>query len=196
VDENIDRILNLLDSLEISEHTLVFLTSDNGGHNEGGHDHNFFGSNAPLRGRKSLLYEGGVRVPGIARWPGRIQAGSVTGHQAGGWDFMATAAEVAGVDLPSGDGISFLPALLGKQQQEHPYLYWENHWLGGDWHNALRMGKWKAVQPGQNSAVELYDLSADIDESNDISGQHPDIMAVMDSIMEAASEESPYYPLP
>jgi len=196
VDKNIDRLTDLLDELKISEHTLVLVTSDNGPHAEGGHDPEFFNSNGPFRGIKGELYEGGIRVPTLARWPGKIQAGTISRHPAAFWDLMATAADIAGVDAPANDGISFLPELVGEKQRKHPYLYWERHWREGNMARAMRMENWKAVQANQKSPMELFDLVEDISESNDISALHPEIVRRMESLMETASSPSPYYPLP
>jgi arylsulfatase A-like enzyme len=196
VDDGIDRLTRLLDELEISRNTLVLVTSDNGPHNEGGHKSEFFNSNGPLRGTKSDLYEGGIRVPTLARWTGRVQPGTLSRHPAAFWDLMATAVDVAGVEAPANDGLSFLPELLGKDQPEHSYLYWERHWRGKNFSRALRMGNWKAVQPNKNSPIELYDLATDIGESNDLSSQYAEITRTMEFRMNAASSSSPYYPLP
>ena len=142
MDGDIGRLLKKLEELGIEDNTLVLFTSDNGPHREGGNDPEFNDSNGPLRGIKRDLYEGGIRVPLIARWPGRIKAGESTDHISAFWDLMPTACELAGIEAPKGiDGISYLPTLLGKEQQKHDYLYWEFKRL-----RAVRMGKWKAVQ--------------------------------------------------
>ena len=142
------------EELSIEERTLVLFTSDNGPHSEGGHKHEFFDANGPLRGFKRDLYEGGIRVPLIARWPGVVKPGTVSNHASAFWDFLPTACELAGVaPTDDTDGISFVPALLGREQPAHDYLYWK---YGPK--SAVRMGKWKAVRLKDDWPVELYDL--------------------------------------
>ena len=126
MDRDIGRIMTKLKELGIDKDTIVVFSSDNGPHREGGHDPEFFGSRGGLRGIKRDLYEGGIRVPAIARWPGQIQAGAVSGHPWAFWDFLPTAAELAGTTTPGNiDGTSIVPTLLGKEQSEPGYLYWE-----------------------------------------------------------------------
>jgi arylsulfatase A len=175
-------------------------SSDNGPHAEGGNDPYFNDSNGPLRGIKRDLYEGGIRVPFIVRWPGKIAPGSESGHISGFQDVMPTCAELAGAEAPAGiDGISFLPTLLGRleQQQEHPYLYWEFYEEGGK--QAVHMGKWKAVRlhvsENPDAPVELYDLSVDIGETHDVAGANPEIVERMRDIMKEAHTESDVFKL-
>ena len=195
LDESVGRILALLEKLKIHENTLVIFTSDNGPHKEGGADPAFFQSAGPLRGYKRDLYEGGIRVPCIAYWPGTITAGQTCSHVGAFWDFFPTACEVAGVDVPEGlDGISYLPALLGhdKQQQKHPYLYWEFHEKGSQ--QAVRMGDWKAIRPvGGN--LELYNLKTDVAETENVAEQHPDVVALIEKYLKSARTESQHFPL-
>jgi arylsulfatase A-like enzyme len=147
----------------------------------------FFDSNGPLRGHKRDLYEGGIRVPMLVRWPGRVAAGSVTDHISAFWDVLPTCTELGSVETPADtDGISFVPTLLQKgQQSEHPYLYWEFHEQGGK--QAVRAGKWKAVRLNVNKKldgpVELYDLSSDLGEKENIADEHPLIVKKMEVIM-------------
>src|SRR5207302_1929665 len=150
----------------LKENTLVLFTSDNGPHHEGGHDAAFFHSAGPLRGVKRDLYEGGIRVPMIARWPGRVASGRVTDGIAAFWDFLPTACELARVSTPKDlDGRSFLPLLEGKTQAEHAPLYWEFHEQG--FHQAVRVGDWKVV------VKELFNLKDDPGELNDLSQKEP-----------------------
>ena len=152
LDDNVGQMMSLLKQLGIDNNTVVFFTSDNGPHREGGGDPDFFDSQGPLRGIKRDLYEGGIREPMIARWPGRIKADTVSNQVWAFWDFLPTAAEIAGVKPPTGiDGISMLPALLGKEQKSHDYLYWEFHERG--FQQAIRMGDWKAVRSGRRKTV-------------------------------------------
>ena len=181
LDGDVGRIVALLEELGIAENTLILFTSDNGPHREGGHDPDFFNSNGPLRGIKRDLYEGGIRVPMIAYWPGRIEPGSTTDHPSAFWDFLPTACELAGIAPPENiDGISYLPTLLGRtnQQKAHDHLYWE---FKGK--RAVRKGEWKAVRPAADAPVELYNLEEDHGEEPDVSDEHPDIVARMKSII-------------
>jgi arylsulfatase A-like enzyme len=141
---------------------------------------------------KTQLYEGGIRVPLIARWPARIEAGGVSDHASAFWDFMPTLAEIVGLDLPvEVDGVSMAPTLLAEERQgQHDYLYWE--YLG--W-QAVRMGNWKAYRPAADQAIELYDLGTDIGESTDVAGEHPEIVRQIAEIMETARTESQLFPL-
>jgi arylsulfatase A-like enzyme len=198
LDDDVGDLMNLLKKLGIDDNTIVMFTSDNGPHSEGGHDPGFFDDNGPLRGQKRDLYDGGIRVPFIVRWPGKIEAGSESDHQSAFWDFLPTATELAGANTPNDiDGISFLPTLLGEKQEEHEYLYWEFTEQGGK--QAVRMGKWKGVRNGvsnnPDAAIELYNLEEDIAESNNIAKNHPDIVKQMDQIMKTARTDSQEYPL-
>lgn len=179
IDRDVGRILDKLRELKIAENTLVIFSSDNGPHQEGRHQMEYFNSNGELRGMKRDLYEGGVRVPTIAWWPGRISAGSETDHLSGFQDFLPTAAELADAEAPANlDGISMLPTLFGKSdaQKKHEFLYWEFSEKGGK--VGLVTPKWKAVRlntvknPG--GPIELYDLGADVSEETDVASDHPD----------------------
>ena len=192
MDADVGRLFELLHELKIDEDTLVIFTSDNGPHNEGGHNHEFFDSNGPLTGYKRSMHEGGTRVPLIARWPGKIQAGSVSDHPSAFQDFLPTACAVAGADLPSKiDGLSYLPTLSGedKEQKKHEYLYCASS--EGATSVGVRYGHWKLVQyrPGKKhkaAAVpdwRLYDLKADIGEKNNVASEHPDIVETILSLL-------------
>ncbi|MHC4118485.1 MAG: arylsulfatase [Planctomycetota bacterium] len=193
LDLHVGQILDKLRELGLDKKTLVMFTSDNGPHGEGGANPRYFNSSGGLRGMKRDLYEGGIRVPMIARWPGKIKAGSRSEHVSAFWDVMPTLGEIAGVDVPGDiDGISFAPTLLGKPQKQHDYLYWEFHEQGG--RQAVRKGKWKAVRlqvkRDPNGPLELYDLEADPQEKNNIASQHPDIVGKMERIMKEAHTDS------
>jgi len=194
MDRDIGRLLERLKALGTDRNTVIFFSSDNGPHKEGGADPAFFNSWGPLRGYKRDLYEGGIRVPFVAWWPGRIKAGSVSGHVSAFWDFLPTAAELAGLEAPKGlDGISMAPTLLGKRskQKTHKYLYWEFHERGGK--QAVRRGKWKAVRldwhknPG--GPLELYDLEMDIHEDHNVAGEHPEVVKTMAAHLKTARAE-------
>ncbi|MGB1658479.1 MAG: arylsulfatase [Longimicrobiales bacterium] len=189
MDAHIGRILDRLDELGLTENTVVMFTSDNGTTYTGGVDAEFFESTAGLRGLKGSLYEGGIRVPLIARWPGRIQPGSVSDHVSAFWDMMPTFADIAGAEAPSDlDGVSILPALLGDNADAERPLYWEYHglWNGAQ---AVRIGKWKGVRLGGHddpgAPIELYDLLGDPFETTDVAGQHPDVVARVRQVMES-----------
>jgi arylsulfatase A-like enzyme len=194
LDRDVGRILDKLTDLGIDENTIVFLSSDNGPHQEGGHRVDFFDSNGPLRGNKRDLYEGGIRVPMLVRWPARIKPGSLSSEPWAFWDVLPTCAALAGVAPPAGiDGISFVDTLTGKPQKGHDYLYWEFHERG--FAQAVRQGKWKAVRPNPGQEIELYDLEADWSETADIAAKHPEVVKKMDEIMRTARTDSPDFPV-
>jgi uncharacterized sulfatase len=189
LDRDVGRLMERLKELGIAEETLVILTSDNGPHHEGGHDHEFFDSNGPLRGYKRDLYEGGIRAPTIAWWPGTVEPGTETDHPSAFYDFLPTACELAGVEAPENiDGISFLPTLLGEGgQKKHEAMYWAHCGRSGPPRSeAVRMGRWKAVKPGRNATVELYDLKEDPGETTNVADEHPDVYDKIRARMEKA----------
>ncbi len=189
MDADIGKLMERLKATGQAENTLIIFSSDNGPHREGGHDPDFFTSSGPLRGIKRNLYEGGIRVPTLAHWPGAIKPGQVSDHCWAFWDFLPTAAELAGVSAPSGlDGISFAPTLLGGSQRKHEYLYWEFHERG--FHQAVRMGDWKGVRLGLKRPVELYDLKSDIGEKSNIAARHPDVVRKIEQIMVSGRTDS------
>jgi len=192
LDTCIGNLMALLKELRIDQDTLVFFTSDNGPAARGGDWDRFHGA-GPFRAKKGDLYEGGIRVPMIARWPGKIRPGEVSSQVWAFWDFLPTAAEIAGAKTPSGiDGISMLPALLGRPQESHDFLYWESH--QGGFAQAVRMGDWKAVRFGLKEPLELYNLKSDIGEKNNVAAQHPDVVAKMEKYLETARTDSRVWP--
>ncbi|WP_276166005.1 arylsulfatase [Zobellia alginiliquefaciens] len=195
LDEQVGEIIAKLDQLGIAENTIVVFTSDNGPHTEGGADPEYFDSNGPFRGTKRDLYEGGIRVPMIASWPGKIKPGSTTELVSAFWDVFPTFSDIAGIEAPEGlDGISFLPTLLGNsdQQKNHEYLYWEFHEKGG--RQAIRKGNWKAVKydvfKGSNVPIQLYDLTTDLGEQNNVASKNPEIIEEMKVLFEKARTPS------
>lgn len=195
LDRYIGKIFDKLRETGLDKNTLVIFTSDNGPHSEGGANPAYFNSSGGLRGQKRDLYEGGIRVPMIAWWPGKIAAGTQSNLISAFWDVMPTLAELAGAKVPEDiDGISFLPTLLGNmdKQQKHEYLYWEFHEQGGK--QAVRKGRWKAirlqVRKNPDAPLELYDMQTDPQEKNNIASQHPDIAGRMEQIMEQARTNS------
>ena len=200
LDQQTGEILDKLEELGIAENTLVIFTSDNGSHSEGGYHYSMFDSNGPLRGGKRDMYEGGIRVPTIAWWPGSIQAGTESDLISGFQDMLPTFAELAGAMPPPGiDGISMVPTLLDAGgQKKHEYLYWEFHEHGGK--QAVRWGDWKAVrlnvrQNPDDAPVELYNLTEDIGEENDVANDYPEIVAQMLEFMQEAHIPNKVFPL-
>ncbi len=174
MDRDVGRLLDKLQELGIADNTLVIFTSDNGPHKEGGADPEFFDSNGDLRGIKRDLYEGGIRVPAIAWWPGQVQAGSESDEPWAFWDFLPTAAELAAINPPKQlDGTSIVPALNGRTLKRSQPLYWEFHERG--FSQALRWKNWKAVRPKQDRSIEIYDVVTDPGENNNLAGQNSDI---------------------
>jgi uncharacterized sulfatase len=184
MDRDVGRLVALLRQLQIVQKTLVMFTSDNGPHSEGGHKHEFFESNGGLRGFKRDLYEGGIRVPTIAWWPGTIAAGGTSDEPLAFWDYLPTACQLAGVKPPRDvDGVSFVPTLLGKPQTAHDHLFWKY-----DKKTAVRKGQWKAVRLAPDRAIELYDLNTDMGEQTDVADRHPEVVAQFEAIIRRARE--------
>ena len=193
MDRDIGRILELLSELGLEENTLVVFTSDNGPTWVGGADTDFFESRGGLRGRKAQLWEGGIRVPMIARWPGKIESGSESDLPSAFWDWLPTLAEATGALAPAGiDGVSILPTLVGRDSDQHSreYLYWE--YVGGQ---VVRLGDWKGIRLPPDLELELYDLATDPTESVNVAASHPDIVAQIEEIMSTGRTESALFPL-
>lgn len=201
LDYYVGQILKKLKEKGLDEHTIVIFTSDNGPHEEGGADPAFFGRDGKLRGLKRSCYEGGIRVPFIARWPGKVPAGVVNDHQLAFYDLMPTYCDLIGVKSYTKkygnkkkktdyfDGISFLPTLLGKgDQKTHEFLYWEfseTNQIG------VRLGDWKMVV--KKGIPSLYNLATDIHEDHDVSAEHADIVSQMKKIIQEQHKPSPYF---
>ncbi|TWT75239.1 arylsulfatase [Allorhodopirellula solitaria] len=192
VDRQIGEIQSLLQELEIDDNTIFVVCGDNGGQDyfkTEDHPHGFFAPNLNpktgerFRAGKGSLYEGGLKVPYLVRWPGKIEPGSVSDHLLCFQDVMPTLAQATGATSPPTDGLSFLPTLLGESNQPtHPYLYWEYQNQ-----TAVRMDQWKAYKPG-NGAWELYDLSKDVEEQQNIANDRPEILKQMIADAEEAHE--------
>ncbi|HLR90576.1 MAG TPA: arylsulfatase [Balneolaceae bacterium] len=199
LDHQVGELIGKLDELNIADHTLVLFTSDNGSYAEGGYHYSMLNSNAPFRGGKRDLYEGGIRVPLIARWPSVVAGGQMSPHISGFQDIMPTFAELAGAKVPADtDGISLLPTLTGGgEQQEHDYLYWEFHEQGGK--QAVRKGDWKAVRlnvrENPDSPLELYHLAEDPGETTNVAEEHPEIVREMERLIREAHLPSEVFPL-
>ncbi|MGD2245390.1 MAG: arylsulfatase [Candidatus Aminicenantes bacterium] len=197
LDDQVAEITAKLKEFRLEKNTLILFSSDNGPHLEGGADPDYFDSNGPVRGYKRDLYDGGIRVPFIARWPDKIKAGSVCHHVSTFWDMMPTFCEIAGSESPENiDGLSFLPVLLGnnRKQQTHDFLYWEFHERKSTI-QAVRMGKWKAFRAGPARPLELYDLEKDIGETGNIADDHPEIIRRIEDYLRTARSESAIWPL-
>jgi arylsulfatase A-like enzyme len=194
MDRDIGRILDLLKKLKIDENTLVIFTSDNGGAQSKSADAKFFNSNAGMRGSKGNIYEGGIRVPFLARWPGKIKSGTVSHHVSAFWDLLPTVADIAGVDVDTKtDGVSYLPALLNNNQKEHDYLYWEFKQRSIPM-QAVRIGDWKAVKWGKEP-VALYNLKTDKKEEKNVAEKNPEIVSRANKLMKDARTRSKEFPL-
>lgn len=193
MDRDIGVLLNLLDELELASKTVVFFCSDNGAADR--YD-GLFNSSGRLRGRKRDLYEGGLRTPMIVRWPHKIKAGAVNSTPWTFADFLPTAAALADVPIPTGlDGVSILPTLLGQEQDLHNrFLYWEFFERG--FQQASRWRDWKAVIPKRGQPMELYQLSTDLSEQNNVASQHPEIIQRFRDFFAQARTDSREFPLP
>lgn len=200
MDKAVGWIMYRLQELGLDENTIVIFASDNGPTygRVGGADSEFFESAGPFRGLKGSVYEGGIRVPMIARWPGKITANTTSNHISYFPDYFATFVDLAGIEKDFNiDGISMLPVFLGEDgQADHEFLYWEFPAYGGQ--QAVRYGKWKGVRQGlfkePSAPLELYDLSTDIAESNDLAQQYPEIVSLLDSLMTASHIPSQTFP--
>lgn len=188
LDEGVGQVFAALQRLGVDERTVVFFSSDNGPHAEGGNDPFFFDSNGPLQGYKRSLHDGGIRVPTIVRWPGHVRGGSVSDFPWYFADFLPTVADIAGFDMPDGvDGTSILPVLLETgASSEDRFLYW-----GGTTGRAeaVRWGRWKAVREAPDRPLELFDLSSDIGEEHDVSAEHEEIVGEILAYLESAVTE-------
>ena len=192
LDDMVGKVVARLEKHGLIDNTIIFFTSDNGPHSEAGNNPTFFDANGPVAGIKRSMYDGGIRVPLVVQWPGKIKAGTVSKRVTGQVDFMATAAELAGEELtlPT-NGISFVPTLLGKkdQQKDHDYLYWEFYEQGGK--QAMRRGKWKAVRrPMFNGPIEIYDMTKDIGEERDIAKANPELVSTFEKLFAEARTPS------
>jgi arylsulfatase A-like enzyme len=199
VDRYVGEVMEKLDELGLAENSIVIFTSDNGAHQEGGADPDFFDSNGPFKGNKRDLYDGGIHVPLIVKWPGKIKPGIKSDHSSAFWDWLPTLAEIAGIEKPKDiDGISFLPALLGRSgQKQHDYLYWEFHELGG--RQAVLKDGWKLVKLQvkdlSKMTVELYNLNEDPGEMKDLSKENPGKVKELEILILEAHQPNPVFKL-
>lgn len=196
LDYQLGALISLLKEQGVYENTVIIVSSDNGPTYLGGVDFDYFESSKPFAngyGRtKGFVYEGGIRVPMIVSWPKMVEAGSQSEHLSAFYDMMPTICELAGAEAPEGiDGISFKNTLLGEEQLQHNFLYWEFPSYKGQ--QAVRMGNWKGIRKNifeGNLEIELYDLRKDTLESNNIAADYPDIVRQIEQIMREEHEPS------
>ena len=202
-DGYIGRILAMLAEFGLDRDTAVFIASDNGAHSGGDKGYELFRSNGALRGEKGQLYEGGIRVPMIVRWPGRVPAGTVREAPWAFWDFLPTAAAIAGVAAPAGlDGIAMLPLLTAGRAPAREFLYWEfDAWdqktgklRPARLAQAVRTGEWKAVRSKPGAPLELYNLARDPGETKDIAAVNPRVVARIEEYLKTARTEPRPHP--
>jgi len=194
MDRDIGRLADLVHTRGLDDRTLIMFISDNGPHQEGGAEPAFFKSSGGLRGIKRDLYEGGIRVPMIARWTGVVPAGRVSAHVWAHWDVFPTVAELAGAKVPSGiDGMSMAHALRGEAQPGHDFLYWEFHERG--FQQAVRMGAWKAVRLKKDAPLELYNLESDPFEQHNLALTQTEVVAQIEQYLRTARTESAQWPI-
>jgi arylsulfatase A-like enzyme len=195
LDADVGKLLAALKEHGLEKDTVVIFSSDNGPHQEGGNKVEFFASAGPYRGFKRSMTDGGIRVPAIVRWPGRVKPGTVSDHVWAFWDFLPTACELAGIETPKGlDGISFAPTLTGRgEQKTHEFLYWEFH--EGGTKQAVRHGNWKAIRPAPGRPLELYDVAIDPGEKRNVATDQPAVVAKIEAYLKTARTESKEFPI-
>jgi arylsulfatase A len=194
MDRDIGRLADVIKDRGLDRQTLFMFISDNGPHQEGGGDPVFFKSSGDLRGIKRDLYEGGIRVPMIAKWPGTIPQGRTNNHVWAHWDMFPTLAELAGAKAPAGlDGISMTRALRGQPQPTHDFLYWEFHERG--FQQAVRMGPWKAVRLQKGGPLELYNLDRDPGERENVAAANPEVVKEIEAYLATARTDSQPWPV-
>jgi len=190
MDRDVGRLMAALRDAGIDENTLVIFASDNGA----AYTDKQFNHSGPLRGHKRDMYEGGIRTPAVARWPGRIKAGRVSEQVWAFWDVLPTFADLTGQKPPKGlDGVSFLPALVDDKPVQHPPLYFEFHERG--FSQAARMGDMKAVRTGLGKPLEVYDLKADPGETKNLAAQNPDLVKKFEEFLKQARVDSELWPI-
>ncbi len=197
-DAHCGRLLALLDELKLRDNTLVILASDNGAPGGADHGYEFFRSNGPLRGAKGTVYEGGLRVPFIVRWPGKVKPGSVSHYPIAFCDMMPTFAEIAGTKPPAGiDGESLVSEFQGKPHPKRDWLYWEQNVYDAkagqlrpaSLQQAARFQNWKGVRPRPGAPLELYNLAEDPSESRNVASSQPDLVARFETYLKQARTE-------
>lgn len=196
LDRHVGELENLLKDLNLNDNTIIFFTSDNGPHKEGGYKPEVFDSNGILRGIKRDLYEGGIRVPLIVKWPGKINVGTESNYPWANWDFLPTVAELIDTDIPEGlDGVSGMPILLGKEYERTSPLYWEFLTPTKKFRMAVRKGKWKGITYSLQDKMQLYDLENDPSEETNLAEKYPDIVDELKNIIKETRTLSDYWPI-
>ena len=196
IDLDVGKILDKIKSLGLDSNTIIFFTSDNGGNKSTNHDPDFFKSNGEYRGYKRDMYEGGIRVPMIVRWPGKVAPGTTSDHVWAFWDFLPTAAELAGLPFENKtDGISALSAILGNEQDSHEYLYWDYGHVRDEYMQAARWGDWKGIKYSPSGKIEIFDLEEDLGENKNLAQQRADLVTRFEEILNEAYLPSDDYPL-
>lgn len=201
LDRDVGRLLDLLNRLDLEDNTIIFFTSDNGTHREGGHRPDYFDSNGPYRGYKRDLYEGGIHVPMFVSYPGHIQPNSVCETPYAFWDILPTLAMLAGISddsLPACDGIPIKPLLKGKgksvaTEEKTRVLYWEFYESPGGFSQAIRLGKWKGIRKRLGIPLELYNLEEDPGEKQNLVTDYPEIIAQLEQALIESRTESPIW---
>lgn len=195
LDADIGKLLVKIKELGLEKDTVVIFTSDNGPHQEGGNKVEFFASAGPHRGFKRSLTDGGIRMPAIIRWSGVTKPGSVSDHVWAFWDFLPTACDLAGVEIPKNlDGVSFAPTITGRGQQKgHEFLYWEFH--EGGFKQAVRHGHWKAIRQAPGQPLELYDVVKDPAEKLNVARDNPEVVAKIEAYLKTARTDSKEFPI-
>jgi arylsulfatase A-like enzyme len=195
LDRQVGELVKLLKQLGLADNTILFFTSDNGPHKEGGNNPEFFNSSGNFRGIKRDLYEGGIRVPLIVKWPGKIKAGTVSNYTWASWDFLPTAAELSGTKAPEGiDGISALPIFMGETYERSNPLYWEFITPTKAFRMAVRQGKWKGVVYNLREEMQLYDLETDPSEKTNLAAKYPDKVSELKKAIKETRTQSAYWP--
>ena len=196
IDNDLGKVLNKVRKLGIDGNTIIFFTSDNGPNASKSHDPDFFNSNGIYRGYKRDMYEGGLRVPMIVRWPDKITPGSVNHHIWAFWDFLPTAADLAGLPFDNNtDGISILPSLLGEPQKSHEYLYWDYGHVRDEFLQAARWKNWKGIRNNATGNIEIYNLGTDPGENQNLAASTPDLVVTFKEILKKAYNASENYPV-
>ena len=199
LDKHVGEVVAKLKELGLEKNTIIFFSSDNGIHKEGGIDPEDFDSNSIYRGSKRDMYEGGIKTPMIVKWPSTIKPGSKTNHISAFWDVLPTLAEIAKAKAPVNlDGISMLPTFAAKSNQKsHDHLYWEFHAMNGK--QAVRKGNWKAIKLNvldkSKTVIELYDLDKDPSETKNLAQQYPEKVKELEKLMDENHVESQVFPL-
>jgi arylsulfatase A-like enzyme len=195
LDADVGKLLAKLRELGLEQNTVVFFSSDNGPHREGGNDPAFFNSSGPLRGIKRALTDGGIRVPTVVRWTGVTRPSTASDHVWAFWDFLPTACDLAGVPTPAGiDGVSIAPTITGKgMQKSHEFLYWEFH--EGGFKQAVRHGNWKALRLSPGQPLELYAVMKDPGETGNVAAANPEVVAKVEAYLKTARTDSKEFPI-